>query len=166
MSCELVTQTNEEHLMVFVIAKHSFGWFSDMVHWSECCLLSWLNVRAINWLYDWKGPKRQSVLTQKKSRTLFLINFTWHILSLFKKKLLCPWGLMCKMHKHVLSHCESLNILESFILTPNESVWNKGVSFYLYRAFIILHPTTDLCHGNTVSLLHCWFQSGPEGLVS
>lgn len=61
---------------------------------------------------------------------------------------------------------ESSNALESLSPTPGESVWNKGVSFYLCRAFIILHPTTDLCHGNPVSLLHCWFQSGPEGLVS
>lgn len=88
-----------------------------------------------------------------------------HFVSVWIKPL-SPWGLTCKMHRHVLSRHESLNALESFSLTPDESVWNKGVSFYLYHAFIILHPTTDLCHGNAVSLLHCWFQSGPEGLVS
>lgn len=116
----------------------------------------------------WISPREEFIKTfvnrcselKKKKKTFS------HVLSVFEDRLCFP-GLTCEMHWHVLSRHESLNALGSFSPTPCKSVWNKGVSFfYLYHAFIILHPTTDLCHGNLVSLLHCWFQSGPEGLVS
>lgn len=156
-----------------------------MVCWSNCVPLSWVNVWTVNWLYGLKGPrdKMWSVsepvwplrklidyhLRKSFSKNIFSTDDALPFYKFFLHVTFClpflgDWRVRCKgMSYHVMK----ARTLWRVLVWPQMRVCEiRGCLFYLYHAFIILHPTTDLCHGNVVSMLHCWLQSGPEGLVS